>query len=605
MGWQPDICFDKNRTVLHNPDVDGPGVITSFITTSWLTLLIVLCNYLFVFDSDSEPFRSHKKQQPSTGVSTWIPNPLDKLVGQLSSKLLGPIKIGAKFILPSVFINWLTGLAAKEQTEAAFMQCVLSLCDVQLITGISMLISGFVSLIREPDNMPLRDWLIINNLVWFSNLTHQCGLIFLRGHLYQNPSERLWRLAFMTILLIMLITSMVPTAFAISFDPNHGPQLSTPARCFYDSNVREALYQEGGINKGPITKTPSFQISMMSIVILFLSFVTRLIKLFETSSRFVQHQIRARIGRYLRKVLAYCIRERLEYRRRKSKAGLRIILVENPLLAVYLFLRVFADIYASVFSDVCWVLLSAIFGTKQLAAMRASIEGPEDDVFNFGQILPIMMLVAAILTIRQAFMSGRQPPSPTPPVEDTAMPNRGRSSRMTSIGSVVTAVSSTILTNGGNCSPIPPVSLDAAPDRRSQLEQLLSQDYYMDAIWLLPTLLNVGAAIFLFFQMISSSGGTSAANFVAFVSSLFVIISFACCTVILVGFTLEGCRHAEWYVGLFALQPFFATVFLSYLAMAHKLHFGELDRTHGIIIVLSIVAALAVEKEYLFLLKSF
>lgn len=251
------------------------------------------------------------------------------------------------------FIGWgFLPSCDRNRLQLTYKKCVLSFCDVQLITGISMLLSGFLSLLGEPSNMPLADWRMIINLAWFSNLTHQCGLIFLRGYLYQNPSERLWRLLFMTILLLMLITAMVPTVFAVEFDSHFGPQPSTPARCFFNEDVRNALYEEGNINKDPIYNTGPFQISTVSIIILFLSFVTRLVKLFETSSRFVHNKIRARIGRCLRKVLSYLVKIRHVSRGHNSKFKARVVFLENPLLAGYMFLRIFADIYASVLSDV-------------------------------------------------------------------------------------------------------------------------------------------------------------------------------------------------------------------------------------------------------------
>lgn len=215
-----------------------------------------------------------------------------------------------------------------------------------------MLLSGFISLSRNPADLPLADWQVITNLAWFSNLTHQCGLIFLREHLHQNPTERLMRLIFMTILLVALITAMAPTAAAVQFDTYYGAQPSTPAKCFFSKNITDALYHEGNINKGPVAQDGAFQITTISIVILGLSFVTRLLKLFETTSRFFADKIRARISRHFRKALASCVKLRLARPNHRPGFRFRIVLLENPLLACYLFLRIFADIYASVFSDV-------------------------------------------------------------------------------------------------------------------------------------------------------------------------------------------------------------------------------------------------------------
>lgn len=108
----------------------------------------------------------------------------------------------------------------------------MSLCDTQLLTGISMLLSGFSSL-NDFDYMSLTSWLMVANLAWFSNLTHQCGLVFLRGYLYRNPNERMWRLFLMTVLFIGLASAMTPTIGAVVFDAYYGTQPSTPAVVSY------------------------------------------------------------------------------------------------------------------------------------------------------------------------------------------------------------------------------------------------------------------------------------------------------------------------------------------------------------------------------------
>lgn len=104
----------------------------------------------------------------------------------------------------------------------------MSLCDIQLLTGISMLLSGFVSL-SDFEYMDLSSWFMITELGWFSNLTHQCGLVFLRSYLYENPRERMWRLILMSVLFVALVTAMTPTIGAVVYDPYFGAQSTTPA----------------------------------------------------------------------------------------------------------------------------------------------------------------------------------------------------------------------------------------------------------------------------------------------------------------------------------------------------------------------------------------
>ncbi|KAI0870092.1 hypothetical protein GGS24DRAFT_511235 [Hypoxylon argillaceum] len=456
-----------------------------------------------------------------------------------------------------------------------------------------MFLSGFLSLSRDPVDIPLADWQMIANLAWFSNLTHQCGLIFLREHLHQNPTERTWRLVFMTILLVTLIIAMAQTTGAVQFDKYYGAQPWTPAKCFYSKNITDALYHEGNINKGSVAQTGAFQITTVSIIILGLSFVTRLLKLFETTSRFLTDQIRARVSRHLRNILASCVKLRLASRNRRSGFRFRIVLLENPLLAGYLFLRIFVDIYASAFSDVSWVLLSAIFGTKQLAAQRALLDEP-NNIYSFGQILPIVMLVAAVLTIRQSFISGRKKlaPASAPPIDESMPPNKGYRWPTSSISSRSTIATSTTHKSKGGDSPVFSVSSIPcpAPSAMDELEHFLSQAKYVEATWLLPTLFNIAVAIFLFFQLIANSGGGDAQDlFVSIIISFFIVFV-ACCAVILVGFAVEDCRWASFVLWTFALQPFGAMVLLSRQVMNHAVSFGELNQGASLAVYLTIAA---------------
>ncbi|KAI0912151.1 hypothetical protein F4823DRAFT_623062 [Ustulina deusta] len=381
----------------------------------------------------------------------------------------------------------------------------------------------------------------------------------------------------MTILLVALITAMAPTAAAVQFDTYYGAQPSTLAKCFFSKNITDTLYHEGNINKGPVAQEGAFQITTISI-------------LFETTSRFFADKIRARISRHFRKALASCVKLRLARRNRRSGFRFRIVLLENPLLACYLFLRIFADIYASVFSDVFWVLLSAIFGTKQLAAQRASLDEP-NNIYEFGQILPVAMLVAAILTIRQSFMSGRKPPTPDPPIDGSIASNKGSRSPWSSISSESSGVTNTRNSSEGKDPQVSSVNSvpGPTPGAMVELELLLSQAKYVEAIWLLPTLFNIAVAIFLFFQIISSSGGSDAQELIVSIIISFFIVSIACCAVILVGLAVNECRNASWGIWAFALPPFVGMALLSRQVMNHAVSFGGLDQRVSLVVYLAVL----------------
>ena len=116
-------------------------------------------------------------------------------------------------------------------------QCVQAMSDLQILTGISILVSGYMQL---RCGIASYHWQVLVHLAWFSCLTHLSCLTFLRSYLYHRPGERTWRLSAMAILIILLLVAMVPTrnyiwttweSDAISLQP--APRPSDYAICFF------------------------------------------------------------------------------------------------------------------------------------------------------------------------------------------------------------------------------------------------------------------------------------------------------------------------------------------------------------------------------------
>lgn len=80
-------------------------------------------------------------------------------------------------------------------------QSVLTFIDIQIITGISILISGFWSL---QCGLSEYHWQLIVHMAWFSSITHLSALSFLRHYLHNRRKERFWRLVSMFLLLALL-----------------------------------------------------------------------------------------------------------------------------------------------------------------------------------------------------------------------------------------------------------------------------------------------------------------------------------------------------------------------------------------------------------------
>lgn len=78
---------------------------------------------------------------------------------------------------------------------------VLSLSDQQLVTGIAMLIAGYIN----PCLMDLHHFRMVRALIWFSSLTHLSTLALLRKYMIEHPVVRTWRVIAMVLLGVGLV----------------------------------------------------------------------------------------------------------------------------------------------------------------------------------------------------------------------------------------------------------------------------------------------------------------------------------------------------------------------------------------------------------------
>ncbi|KAK1848115.1 hypothetical protein CCHR01_09231 [Colletotrichum chrysophilum] len=122
MGFSYEVCSRIPELLEPYGDVAGLGVVLSFVISAWLTVLILVAYYVFAFNPHTNPFSSPDSNGP------YDPNPLDVFL----VKYTRYVRIRKSF----------RGSLAEE----AFHKCILSLADAQLITGISILVSGYMSL---------------------------------------------------------------------------------------------------------------------------------------------------------------------------------------------------------------------------------------------------------------------------------------------------------------------------------------------------------------------------------------------------------------------------------------------------------------------------
>jgi hypothetical protein len=112
--------------------------VISFIASGWLTVGIVLCNYLFVFDPEERPFRDattisrESRAHDGDEDATWTPNPLDVLISRLCRTISTPPRTMLGHLIPPPLEHWLKQISTREKAEDAFRQVSPTLTDNQI-----------------------------------------------------------------------------------------------------------------------------------------------------------------------------------------------------------------------------------------------------------------------------------------------------------------------------------------------------------------------------------------------------------------------------------------------------------------------------------------
>lgn len=315
------------------------------------------------------------------------------------------------------------------------------MCDIQIFTGISVLISGFVLLFKE---LQAYHWQLIVYIAWFSSTTHISAMTVLRSYLRERRVETSVRFGLMLCLLIMLIIAFIPTAFfdwANSYMSRCSvAKASSPALCFFDiPNARKLSTDLNLVNCGSMTppSNPAGQSMVLSLVLLIFGFVSRSVKLFEPLYKTVHVYIRRPMSKRAQQVFIWLFESpkadlALATTRHELSSGSNIYLrvLRHPCAAGLLSFRITTDLIGSMLAEVSgslravlpfgkelivrhlrtqiyWLLVLVAWGATKLLATRGSARRPADaeqqDAWTFGQILPVVLLIAPIWSLVTAF----------------------------------------------------------------------------------------------------------------------------------------------------------------------------------------------------------
>ena len=268
--------------------------------------------------------------------------------------------------------------------------------DQQILTGIAILAAGFATV----STLNIFDFQNIIYLAWMSSNVHLSTLTHLREYFQASPTLRTLRFVGMMTLLIMLYMALVATisfswaantvARNICASAEYCALLQFRAQDFWFSTSR----YNGTFNVSPQ--------SVISYVLLTLTYISKVILLFNASSRKCNH--------YLRRAPLSCL-ERLIQCQYNNQATAQSqnrfrrmfkLLYRCALAAVYIFYLALSDLITSFAMSLSILLVGLVWGSLQLFIPRSQLPSCVSVVLNgwsYGQILPLIFLALPLFAI--------------------------------------------------------------------------------------------------------------------------------------------------------------------------------------------------------------
>lgn len=302
---------------------------------------------------------------------------------------------------------------------------ILTISDLQLITSVAILVSGYVQLSK---GISLYHWTTIVDLAWFSALTHLATLTSLRHFFRSRPIMASARVILMGLVLVLLSVAFFPTGFhnqrlhsaqgSADFENDFEKArrdydsyfVSAPALCFYStSSAKTALAGLGaaslspGIPQSNATNTVanSFNFGLVGISVMFLiiSYVTRVVRIYEPLSKPIE--------KWLRIVPMGILQGRYRVLEETSPASkysslnktCRLVLLISMTLAEACY-----EIGDSMLWEILWLSSAVAWGTLRLIELRIDTALVGKVNWSFGQVLALSLCVHPVWEFSNALL---------------------------------------------------------------------------------------------------------------------------------------------------------------------------------------------------------
>ena len=240
------------------------------------------------------------------------------------------------------FLGWKKGRASDKWSEA-LQNAVLTFSDLQMVTGISLAVSGYSQVHCQ---LAIYDAQMIIDLVWFSFITHLATLTSLRRYFRERPALRLCRVICMGTTFAMLSYALIFTGFEVELfsasETVYLQLLAYPAWCFLHPHELDNAIKAYS-PAGYVSYDSPYIVLIMAFLLV--SYVTRTIRLFPIASNYIRTKFRTKPSLALKNKLAR-LKHRVRCAKTTSVRRFRILSYQS-LLSVYCLLESTFEVYMS------------------------------------------------------------------------------------------------------------------------------------------------------------------------------------------------------------------------------------------------------------------
>ncbi|KAE8381667.1 hypothetical protein BDV26DRAFT_72326 [Aspergillus bertholletiae] len=321
-------CLEIVLDVTPIEDISGIGVAIGCISTAGIVIVINIVYYVLAFQHDLDPFQRTSRTASS---SSALDNPASSSPGAFGTAKDQRWSNPVDELVYNCFLRLIrkkVGVLREDRFNKIMMKCLLCMSDLQIVTGLSILISGYASL----SEVAIYHWNVFVYLAWFSSLTQFCSITFLRNYLYNHSGQRLWRMMSMVIIVVMLGVAIYPTGSFERISSSPG----TPAQCYFGKKSDKDSF--------------AFQAMVISIFSICLACVAHIVRLYKPLSTLLV-RYRRYVSKYARSILLRI------YKWPQDTRSLKRTFIYHFCLSIFLVLRAALDIYTSMFMEVCAFLV--------------------------------------------------------------------------------------------------------------------------------------------------------------------------------------------------------------------------------------------------------